>query len=158
MEIHAVDHDILIYAGDQQVAFAVEVVLRHNKQAVVFAGVKSAQGCSGKSARSAAAQYLSLLREIDVHQFLLVKCDITHLSCFSISFIIVFSVDFLYDLNYRITQQTNLQKYIFLMKQRNIFSIYFNRSEKQMLVKKNLEPADPGFCRILLFRKISAQP
>ena len=79
MEIHAVDHDVLIYAGDQQVAFAAEVVLRHNEQAVVFAGVKSAQGCSGKSARSAAAQYLSLLREIDVHQFLLVKCDITHL-------------------------------------------------------------------------------
>ena len=79
MEIHAVDHDVFIDARDLQMAFAAEVILWHDEKAVVFAGVESAQGGGGKSARSAASQNFSLLREIDVHQFLLVKCDITHL-------------------------------------------------------------------------------
>ena len=38
MEIHVVDHDVLVDAGDQQMAFAVDVVLRHDEEAVVFAG------------------------------------------------------------------------------------------------------------------------
>ena len=94
MKIHAVNHDVLVDAGDQQVAFAAEIVLRHDKQTVVFAGVKTAQCSGGKSTHSAAAQNLSLLREIDVHQFLLVKCNIPPFlsSLFSLMFYLFFIV------------------------------------------------------------------
>jgi hypothetical protein len=82
MEVHVVHHNVLVKTGDQQVSFPVKVVLGHDEQSMVFPGVQSAQGGGGEGACPAAAQDFPFLREADIHQFVFVKRDITHLFVF----------------------------------------------------------------------------
>ena len=67
VEVHIVDHDGLVQVGYQHVALVVEVVLRHDEEPVVLAGVQSSQGCRGEGAGAAAPENLPCLREIEVY-------------------------------------------------------------------------------------------
>ena len=67
VEIHIVDHDGLVQVGDQHVALVVHLVLRHNEETVVFAGVQPREGGGGEGAGTAATQNLPRFREIKVY-------------------------------------------------------------------------------------------
>ena len=67
VEVHVIDHDVLVEAGDEDVAFAAELVLRGDEQAVVLAGVEAAEGSGGEGTGAAATHNLALLREVDVY-------------------------------------------------------------------------------------------
>ena len=54
------------------------------------------------------------------------------------------------------TQATKMQKYIFLMKRRDIFfSFFFNRLEKRIFGKKNPGLFGPGFCMMIISEKLA---
>ena len=62
VEVHVVNHDVLVDSGYQHVALTVDAVLRYDEEPVVFPSVEAAERARGEAAGPAAAEYLPLFR------------------------------------------------------------------------------------------------